>query len=236
MFDTIILLTGPSEHSVFTTLLRGHNPALNVVPVFTAADLAAIEPEWLGRARLISFTTEVIVPAAVLDQLGHGAYNFHPGPPSYPGWAPAHFALYERASDFGCTMHRMIERVDAGPIVEVEVFAIPPGISVGGLEEMTYTQLVQMFWRMARVLATQSSPLIERALRWGSHRHSRKAYESLCSIPLTISPDELKHRAEIFGTDHFGIVPSIELHGVQFRMIMSEAERKAAAGHAKAEA
>lgn len=235
MFDTIILLTGPAEHSVFTTLLRGHNPALNVVPVFTAADLAAIEPTWLRRARLISFTTDVIVPGAILDQLGHGAYNFHPGPPSYPGWAPAHFALYERAEDFGCTMHRMIERVDAGPIVEVEVFAIPPGTSVSGLEEMAYTRLVQMFWRMARVLATQPTPLIERAIRWSGTRHSRKAYESICNIPLTISPDELKHRAEVFGTHHFGIVPSIELHGVQFRMVLPEADVDAR-GAAKAEA
>ena len=235
MFDTIILLTGPTEHSVFTTLLGGHNPGLNVVPVFTAADLAAIEPDWLRRARLISLNTEVIVPGPILDRLGYGAYNFHPGPPSYPGWAPAHFALYERAGDFGCTMHRMIERVDAGPIVEVEVFDIPPGISVGGLEEMTYARLVQMFWRMARVLATQSSPLIERAVRWGSNRHSRKAYESICNIPLSISPGELKRRAEVFGTDHFGIVPSIQLHGVQFRMVLPEADVHPQ-GAAKAEA
>lgn len=236
MFDTIILLTGPSEHSVFTTLLRGHNPALHVVPVFTASDLAAIEPDWLARARLISFTTDVIVPAAVLDQLGYGAYNFHPGPPNYPGWAPAHFALYEGAEDFGCTMHRMIERVDAGPIVEVEVFAIPPGISVGGLEEMTYTRLVQMFWRMARVLATRSEPLIERAMRWGTIRHTRAAYARICNIPLTIAPDELKRRVEVFGTDHFGIVPSIDLHGFQFRVVMPDAEHHEPERPAKVEA
>ncbi|WP_211908990.1 formyltransferase family protein [Tardiphaga alba] len=224
MFDTIILLTGPAEHSVFTTLLRGHNPGLTVLPVFTAADLAAIEPEWLRRARLISFTTNVIVPGALLDQLGYGAYNFHPGPPAYPGWAPSHFALYERASDFGCTMHRMVERVDAGPIVEVEVFSIPPGMNVNALEEMTYTKLVQMFWRMARTLATQSDPLIERAVRWGNNRNSRAAYEKICKIPLTISQDELQHRLHVFGTDHFGIVPSIDLHGFQFRIVMPEDE------------
>jgi methionyl-tRNA formyltransferase len=238
MFDTIILLTGPAEHSVFTTLLRGHNPALNVVPVFTAADLAAIESDWLRRARMISFTTDVIVPGAVLDQLGYGAYNFHPGPPTYPGRAPAHFALYERAQDFGCTVHRMIERVDAGPIVDVDVFGIPPGISVGGLEEMAYTRLVQMFWRMSRVLATQSSPIIERAIRWGTRRHSRSErseYENICSIPLSIAPDELKRRMNVFGTDHFGIVPSIDLHGFQFRVVSPEAEPDAS-GPAKAEA
>lgn len=228
MFDTIILLTGPAEHSVFTTLLRGHNPGLTVLPVFTAEDLAAVEPRWLGRARLISFTTSVIVPGAVLAQLGYGAYNFHPGPPQYPGWAPAHFALYEQATEFGCTVHRMIERVDAGPIVEVEHFAVPPDITVAGLEEMAYARLVQIFWRMARMLAVQPEPLIERALRWGARRHSRRDYQDICTIPLDIAKDDLAHRVRVFGTDHFGIVPSIGLHGFKFRVVPPETERQSA--------
>jgi hypothetical protein len=224
MFDTIILLTGPSEHSVFTTLLRGYHSALTVLPVFTAEDLAAIEPEWLQRSRLISFTTDVIVPASVLDQLGYGAYNFHPGPPQYPGWAPAHFALYDEASEFGCTVHRMIERVDAGPIVDVETFPITNDLSVAGLEEQAYAKLVQMFWRLARVLATQPEPLIERALRWGTKRHTRGDYRQICQIPVTIEEDDLKHRVKVFGTDHFGIVPTIGLHGFQFRVVVPDTE------------
>jgi hypothetical protein len=209
-------------------LLRGHNPGLTVLPVFTAEDLAAIEPDWLRRTRLISFTTGVIVPGAVLDQLGFGAYNFHPGPPQYPGRAPAQFALDDHATDFGCTVHRMIARVDAGPIVDVEAFPIPADISIAGLEELAYTKLVQTFWHMARVLATQPQPLIERALRWGNKRHTRKAYEQICDIPVTTTKGELEHRAKVFGTDHFGIVPAIGLHGFQFRVVAPETGNEAA--------
>jgi methionyl-tRNA formyltransferase len=174
MFDTIILLTGPAEHSVFTTLLRGHNPGLTVLPVFTADDLTAIEQEWLGRARLIAFSTNVIVPGAVLGQLGYGAYHFHPGSPQYPGRTPARAALDNGASVFGGTVHRMVERVDAGAIVDVESFAIPEGATVAGLEELAYTTLVGMFWRLAAVLSNQEMPLLPRAVRWGvpSPRHA----------------------------------------------------------------
>lgn len=224
MFDTVILLTGAAEHSVFTTVLRGHNPGLTIIPVFTAEDLAAIEPQWLQRARLIAFTTPVIVPPETLDRLGFGAYNFHPGSPQYPGWAPAHFALYEEAKEFGGTVHRMIRRVDAGPIVDVEMFEIPAGITVSGLEELSYTKLVQIFWRLAGNLATQSEPLVERAMRWGTQRSSQRAYRDLCDIPLTIPKDELQRRLKVFGADHHGIAPTVRLHGFPFRAVTSDGE------------
>jgi len=121
----------------------------------------------------------------------------------------------------------MIARVDAGPIVDVEAFPIPAEISVAGLEELAYTKLVQTFWRMARVLASDPQPLIERALRWGNKRHTRKAYQEICDIPVTIEKNELEHRVKVFGTDHFGIVPTIGLHGFQFRVVVPETESEA---------
>jgi hypothetical protein len=62
MFDTIILLTGAVEQPVFASVLRGHNRRLTVLPVSTPDDLAAVEITVLRRARLIAFTTNVIVP------------------------------------------------------------------------------------------------------------------------------------------------------------------------------
>src|ERR1700720_3603083 len=100
MFDTILLLAGAPEQSVLPLALRGHNPLLTVIPVGSAAELAALDRDLWGRARLIAFVTAEIVPPNVLAQLGHGVFNFHPGPPSYPGWAPAHFALYDGARQF----------------------------------------------------------------------------------------------------------------------------------------
>jgi methionyl-tRNA formyltransferase len=101
VFDTIILLTAPARQTFLADLLCSHNPVVTIRPVATTADVDAIEPKVLRRSRLLAFDTPVLVPAPVLDGLGFGAYNFHPGPPHYPGWAPAHFAIYDRAESFG---------------------------------------------------------------------------------------------------------------------------------------
>jgi methionyl-tRNA formyltransferase len=219
MFDTVILLTGAAERAVFPPVLLGHNPILTVMPVETSAELAALSPDLLRRARLVAFVTPVIVPQTVLAQLGYGAFNFHPGPPGYPGWAPAHFALYDQATEFGATAHVMVEQVDAGPIVDVEMFAIPAGISVLGLEGMAYARLAHLFWRMAKWLALNPESPPALPLRWGEKKYFRSSYRAMCEIPLDIPKDEFDRRIRIFGGNHFGISPTINLHGIAFRAV-----------------
>lgn len=220
MFDTIILLAGQAEHVAMPPVLCAHNPRLAVVSVATSADLAAVDPDLLERARLIAFVTPEIVSSNILERLGHGAINLHPGPPNYPGWAPSHFALYEQATEFGATVHLMVEKVDAGPIIDVTSFPIPSGISVLALEGLAYAHLAHLFWRMAKSLATDPKPPPTLALEWGSRKYSRRAYRAMCDIPLDIPRDELDRRLKVFGGNHFGICPTIHLHGIEFRAVV----------------
>jgi methionyl-tRNA formyltransferase len=219
MFDTILLLAGAAEQSILPLALRGHNPHLAVIPVSSAAELVALDSDLLGRARLISFVTAEIVPSGVLARLGYGAFNFHPGPPSYPGWAPAHFALYDQAPQFGATLHVMVERVDAGPIIDAAFFPVPADISVFGLEGLAYAHLAQLFWRWAKSLATDEAPPPTLPVEWGSRKYSRRSYRAICDIPLDILKEELDRRIKVFGGNHFGISPTIHLHGIEFRAV-----------------
>jgi methionyl-tRNA formyltransferase len=219
MFDTILLLAGAAEQSILPLALRGHNPLVTVIPVGSAAELAALDADLLRRARLIAFVTAEIVPPGVLARLGYGAFNFHPGPPSYPGWAPAHFALYDEATQFGATLHVMVEQVDAGPIIDVAFFPVPADISVLGLEGLAYAHLAQLFWRWAKSLATDPAPPPALPIEWGSRKYSRRAYRAICDIPLDIPKEELDRRVKVFGGNHFGITPTIHLHGIEFRAV-----------------
>jgi methionyl-tRNA formyltransferase len=199
MFDTIILLTGPVEEAVLASVLRKHNPALDIRSVKSQAELEALAPDVLARARLIAFVTPVIVPTRILDALGYGAYNFHPGPPHYPGWVPSHFAVYDGATDFGVTAHVMHERVDSGPIVGVARFDVPPKATVEGLERMALVALARLFWNFAHLLA-QPEPLVSLDIAWSGRRTTRRNYAALCEISA-------------------GLTPTITLHGRQFRYV-----------------
>ena len=220
MFDTIILLTGAVEREALPAALLGHNPAVNVLTIESAGELAALSPDVLRRSRLIAFVTPVIVPKSILDQVGYGAVNFHPGPPSYPGWAPAHFALYDQADEFGVTVHVMVEKVDSGPIIDLALFPVPPDTSVLGLEGMAYARLAFLFWRMARELACVPALPPAMPVEWGKRKYSRGNYLSMCEIPLDISRNEFDRRMRVFGGNYFGVAPTIKLHGVEFRAVV----------------
>jgi len=227
MIDTIILLTGPVEEVALTGVLRRHNEDLTIHPVQTREQLEALDPAVIRRARLLGFVTPVVVPACILNALGFGAYNFHPGPPDYPGWVPAHFAIYDKANTFGATAHRMAERVDAGPIIDVESFVIPPGTSVTRLQEMAFTQAARLFWRLAPVLAIQSAPLAQLPIQWTGMKSTSRMHKAMCDVAPDISPQELERRVEAFGAGDFGVDLTVMLHGHKFRYVAPEAESKA---------
>jgi methionyl-tRNA formyltransferase len=226
VFDTIILLTGPVEEGPLTDVLRGHNPQLDVRAVKSLADLETLSPDLLRRARLIGFVTDVVVPARILKAIGFGAYNFHPGPPHYPGWVPAHFAIYERAEYFGATAHVMAERVDAGPIVGFKMFGIPPNTSVVRLQEMAFVEVARLFWALAPKLAAQREPLAALPIKWSGVKSTRAMYRAMCEIPTDISKDELERRIAVFGDGHFGISPTVTRHGRAFRYAAPETQNK----------
>lgn len=237
MLKEIILLTGqPAQQLALSTLLREHNPNLSFRYAVEASDLLALDPDSLRHSRLLAFTSGVIVPARILNALGHGAYNFHPGPPEYPGWAPAHFALYEGAPTFGATAHLMAERVDSGPIIGVETFPVPENIGVRELEQIAFVRLAHLFWTLSRAMATQIGPFAPLPIRWSGTKSTREMYISMCDIPVDVSEEELALRMRAFNDDFRAIYPTVTLHGIQFRVTAAMASAGAVAAPDKPEA
>jgi methionyl-tRNA formyltransferase len=197
MPDEIIILTGDAEAPFLTRVLEEQNAQLRLTHVRDEAALMALagRPDDLGGSRLIAYCTSVIVPADILNQLPGPAYNFHPGPPSYPGVYPANFAIYDGAAKFGITVHEMAENVDAGAIVATEWFDVPDDFTSPKLEEKAYILLYQVFCQLAPQLADLSQVLAPIDETWADNKSTMKDFEALSTAAASDEDRERHERA-----------------------------------------
>jgi len=199
----ILLLTGDIEGPHLAQILGAHNPALSIVHVGTAVELseAAADPGGAEGRRLVAFCTGVVVPEAVLCALPGPAYNFHPGPPTFPGSWAAGFALYEGARRFGATLHVMEKRVDEGAIIAVDWFDVPanPRLRYDELEILAYQGALRLFHAFAPRLAAEDAPLPPCGETWSGVKHTKAEVVAMREPPRDASEDEIRRRFRAFG-------------------------------------
>jgi methionyl-tRNA formyltransferase len=215
--ESLLLLSHGMLAAPLADALRRYNPGLLIV---CAADAEQLRNAFdtAGRFdRLIAFCTETIVPAAMLAGLGGPAYNFHPAPPDYPGSHPASFAIYDGVIRFGATVHEMVERVDSGPIVDVDWFDVEPGIGVLALEDRAGEAAARLFWRLAPALAHCGQKLPLGNLRWGPRKTTRKDFRAMGVVDPAISAAEFELRWRAFGARDPKIM-QVVLHGRRFAL------------------
>jgi len=66
-----------------------------------------------------------VIHESILEAARIGAFNLHPGPlPRYAGLNPVSWAIYRGEPTHGVTVHKMVPRIDAGPIAYQAKFNI----------------------------------------------------------------------------------------------------------------
>jgi methionyl-tRNA formyltransferase len=217
----VLALLCPREDARYlTAVLATANRDLTVVTAADTAQLERLVAEAGGVDRIVAFRTNGIVPAELLRRVPGPCYNFHPGPPGYPGRHPFAFALYDGAAQYGVTAHEMVERVDAGPIVGMLAFPLPAPADPDRLIDQTHTALVQLFVTLAPQLARTDRPLPRTGLSWDqSRRCTAKALDALRALPPDIGLEEMERRLRALrSVRHEGIRPYLTLHGRRFTL------------------
>ena len=198
MLESIIVISPKGFHEGIRDILQTEHATLNVCCVESLIELMLLDKNLLEQSRLISFLNKVIVPDFTLKKLAYGAINFHPGPPSYPGYAPYSFALYEDAQRYGVTAHEMIDKVDAGRILALDCFAIEPDCQHAQLVNLCIEFSKTLLMKLAPLLVCKSlPPFLDNT--WGSHKSTRAQFSQQCEIPADISKAELHRRIRAFG-------------------------------------
>jgi methionyl-tRNA formyltransferase len=195
----VILLSGESEGPFLAAILRAHEATLQVDLASTKEELLTATTGDLTDTRLVSFCSSVIVPADILARLPGPSYNFHPGPPEYPGRYPSMFALYDGADRFGITVHEMTAKVDAGYIVAAEWFLLPSTFDLNQLDEHTYAALADKFRKLALHIATIAQPLRRLPYRWGKRKTTQADSEALKLITADMDDVEIARRLRACG-------------------------------------
>lgn len=203
----ILLLMKEPEAKFFTEILARSNPRLAIDHAGSVEDLRTFTARAPSNSplertrlptrlptRLIAFSTQIIVPPDVLRALAYNAYNFHPGPPDYPGSKPSAFAVLGGAPRFGVTLHRMADRVDSGPIVATRLFPVAPDAHARDLATEAYGTMARLALELAKDLAAIDRPLPESDTCWSGRKRRMAEYEALRRIPRGLSPDETARR------------------------------------------
>lgn len=195
----IVLLTGEVEAEFMTRQLCAHHADMRVDTVTSRDELDAAFAEKIEGTRLIAALTGVVVPAHYLDMLEGPAYNFHPGPPEFPGSFAASFAIYDGAKTFGVTLHEMAPKVDSGSIVEVRRFEVPGNAKFQDLEITAFETIIQMFNDYVAHLATNDEPLPHSDEVWTGRNRTKAEAAKLKQIESDLSEEEIVLRYRAFG-------------------------------------
>jgi methionyl-tRNA formyltransferase len=132
--------------------------------------VAAYAPDFL-----FSFYYRYMIPPAVLALAGRGALNLHGSLlPRYRGRAPVNWVLVEGETETGVSLHYMVEKPDAGALVDQERVAIDfadTAFTLYGKLEAAAKRLLDRALPALAAGTAKASPL---NLSQGSYRGGRK--------------------------------------------------------------
>jgi methionyl-tRNA formyltransferase len=148
----------------------------NEIPIFTPDTINT--PEWIER--IAAFRPELIlsvyyrqmISMNILGVARLGAFNLHGSLlPKYRGRAPINWAVLHGESRIGMTLHRMVQRADAGPIIDQE------GVDLGPRDtaEQAFRKVLPC---ASRILARQFDALLAGNVREAPQDESQATYFS----------------------------------------------------------
>jgi len=144
---------------------------------------------------IVSYLSPWIIPEQLLNRASKACFNFHPGPPEYPGIGCTNFAIYDETDAFGVTCHHMIAKVDTGQLIAVKRFPLYETDTVFSLTQRCYGHILVLFYEMmSLVLDNKELPQLEDT--WKRKPYTRKDLNELCKITPDAPEEEIRKRVK----------------------------------------
>ncbi len=134
------------------------------------ARIAALNADFL-----LSFYYRMMLAPAILSTASRGAYNMHGSLlPKYRGRVPINWAIIKGETRTGATLHEMVEKPDAGRIVDQEAVEIGPDETAAEVFEKVTHAAATMLDRALPALIRGDAVLRAQNLAEGSYFGGRK--------------------------------------------------------------
>ena len=135
------------------------------------AKLQALQPDFI-----FSFYYRLMLKPAILEIPKRGGYNMHGSLlPKYRGRVPINWAIIRGERETGATLHRMVEKPDAGEIVAQQAVPILPDDTAGEVfNKVTLAAEMALSTVLPQLVAGRATH-VKPDLRQGSYFGGRKA-------------------------------------------------------------
>ncbi|WP_067064692.1 formyltransferase [Roseateles chitosanitabidus] len=135
-----------------------------------AEAVAAAKPDVI-----FSFYFRSMLPASLLSLAPGGAYNMHGSLlPKFRGRAPTNWAVLHGATETGATLHLMVDKPDAGDIVDQQAVPILPRDDARQVFDKVCVAAEITLWRVLPALIAGRPPRRANPLADGSYYGGRK--------------------------------------------------------------
>lgn len=199
--DIVLVLThedSPSETIWFESvanLCQEHGISFSTTSDVKSDELRE-KIETLAPDFIFSFYYRHMLPTTILATAARGAFNLHGSLlPKYRGRVPVNWAVLHGETETGVTLHEMVEKPDAGKILEQHMVPILPDDTAFDVFNKLTVAAEQALWHALPQLINGTSIAIENKLSDGSYFGGRKPEDGRIDWTQTAQQVYNLHRA-----------------------------------------
>ncbi|KXX77010.1 Bifunctional polymyxin resistance protein ArnA [Madurella mycetomatis] len=140
------------------------------------ARVASLQPDFI-----FSFYYRYMLPVSLLSLASRGAYNMHGSLlPKYRGRAPVNWAILNGETETGVTLHEMVSKPDAGPIVaQSDPIPILPDDTAHQVFQKVTVAAEQTLWNVLPLMKEGKTSKRANELSEGSYFGGRKPEDGM---------------------------------------------------------
>ena len=166
---------------------------------------------------LISFLNTTFIDKNVRRKIRKNSFNFHPGPPEYPGFGCYNFALLDKVKSYGSTIHIINDKFDNGKIINFNKFNITyKKINLEKLIRLTHENITKQAKKFINDLLNQKFK-IQKKIKWKRKAFTKKEFETAREIKLNDTKKDVLKKIKAFSYKNYESV-YIKYKGFKFEL------------------